>query len=121
MLTAEGAYQGSVQVGISTCVLRASTQKAQQFILGGCLAHRISFSRALHKLRQQEAEDVFGEKLQHESVLVNDVLRAARWEAMRVWFWKSKVHINLLETSVVASLLKQMMRSPSWHQAEYPA
>lgn len=69
------------------------------------------FSRALHKLRQQEAEDVFGEKLQHESVLVNDVLRAARWEAMRVWFWKSKVHINLLETSVVASLLKQMMRS----------
>lgn len=69
------------------------------------------FSRALHKLRQQEAEDVFGEKLQHESVLVNDVLRAARWEAMRVWFWKSKVRINLLETSVVASLLKQMMRS----------
>ena len=65
----------------------------------------------MRKLRQDEAEDGFGEKLQRESVLVNHVLRAARWEAMRVCFWKSKVHINLLETSVVASLLKQMMRS----------
>ena len=62
------------------------------------------FSRAL---RQRFAEADDGESQGLESVFTNDLLRTGGWRVLRSWFWKKRSHINVLETSVVASLIKQ--------------
>ena len=41
-----------------------------------------------------------------ESVLVNDILTSFTWKLVRVWCWKARSHINVLETGAVCSLLK---------------
>ena len=66
------------------------------------------FVKALQKLPKDEAPES-GCCQPIESVLVNDLLRSFTWEVERDWFFKTKVHINLLETSVVVSLTKQLL------------
>lgn len=44
------------------------------------------------------------------SVFVNDLLKTGGWKIERAWFWKERVHINLLETRVVLSLFEQRLR-----------
>lgn len=53
------------------------------------------FSRALRRQRISEADapQVDG----HESVVVNDLLLTSSWKVRKVWGWKRKSHINVLE------------------------
>ena len=44
-----------------------------------------------------------------ESVLANDVLTSFTWKLVRVWCWKAKSHINVLEAGAVCSLLKDSL------------
>ena len=73
------------------------------------------FARALKRQpRETDASEWKGRQI--ESVLVNDVLRSSCWSLEREWYWRSKSHINVLETSVVVSLLKECMKSLSGHR-----
>ena len=65
-----------------------------------------AFDDALQKVSKAEFEEL-DRKPVFESVLVNDTLRTSGWEVVRSWFWRSKSHINVLEASVVSSLLSQ--------------
>ena len=44
-----------------------------------------------------------------ESVMVNDILRSSCWKEEKSWWWKSRSHINLLETRVVLQLMHQKL------------
>ena len=70
------------------------------------------FARGLRKMRLEEAVGEVPEARKKESLLVNDVLLAARWRTVRSWFWKGRSH-NLLETGVVVSLQKQLLAEGS--------
>ena len=67
-----------------------------------------SFSCALQKLDEEKAAESSSSGF--ESVLTNDVLRTGEWSIERAWFWKTKSHINVLESSAYASLLKESIR-----------
>ena len=71
------------------------------------------FAKGLRKMRVEEAVGEVPEARRKESLLVNDVLLAARWKIVRCWFWKGHSHINLLETGVVVSLQKQLLAEGS--------
>ena len=43
-----------------------------------------------------------------ESPLCNDVLVSAQWKTVSVWTWRRPLHINILESRVVLSLLKKL-------------
>lgn len=57
------------------------------------------------KLRDSEGEAENG----FESIVVNDVLLSSQWEEHRDWFWQHKAHINVLETSTVTSLFREII------------
>ena len=48
-------------------------------------------------------------KFRGESIVVNDILSSGSWRVKRGWFWKKRLHINLLEASVVTSLQKELL------------
>lgn len=76
--------------------------------LAECLA--AVFDRALcKKLRigAQHDPHVIG----LESPLCNDMLVGSKWTVSSVWRWRRPVHINILETRVVQSLLKRLALS----------
>ena len=66
-----------------------------------------AFRAALEKIDRNETPDVGG----LESLVVNDLLSSHQWEVSRSWRWKSKSHINVLETSTIVSLLKELART----------
>eukprot|EP00435_Cladocopium_sp_Y103_P061652 s470_g23.t1 len=70
---------------------------AQHFAFG--------FSSALRRFSEREDDEKISRG--SESVLTNDVLRTGRWSLVREWFWKKHSHINVLESSAYASLLKE--------------
>ena len=52
-----------------------------------------------------------------ESPLCNDVLVSAQWRTVSVWTWRRPLHINILESRVVLSLLKKLaLASPGVRQ-----
>jgi len=52
-----------------------------------------------------------------ESPLCNDVLVSAQWRTVSVWTWRRPLHINILESRVVLSLLKKLaLTSPGVRQ-----
>lgn len=63
-----------------------------------------AFRAALEKIDRDENIKVHG----LESILVNDVLATSRWKPLRAWRWKAKSHINVLESSTIVSLLKEV-------------
>jgi len=67
-----------------------------------------AFGRAIEEQRR-EREDLSPAHGIH-SVFVNDLLKTGGWKIERAWFWKERVHINLLETRVVLSLFEQRLR-----------
>ena len=90
--------------------IQGSLTKPSAVYTDGVARHfALAFARALEARRRDayDAADRPGPRC--ESILVNDLLRSSRWCLERVWFWRSQSHINLLETSVVVSLLKQMI------------
>ena len=73
--------------------------------LAECLAS--VFDRALaEKLHTETIQDPQVSCL--ESPLCNDVLLGSSWKVSAVWRWKRPRHINIFETQVVQSLLKQL-------------
>lgn len=72
------------------------------------------FSRSLRAQRDEEAGEA--ERAGKESVLVNDVLMTGGWSVVRQWFWRGKSHINILETSVFVSVLKEAVVSKPGHR-----
>lgn len=70
------------------------------------------FANAFEKaLRRQLVPKIEEREIRRtQNLVVNDILRSCPWEVGRSWFWKTKVHINLLEVSVAVSLMKQMMQ-----------
>lgn len=63
-----------------------------------------AFRAALEKLDRKDDLKVHG----LESILVNDVLATSQWRPLRAWRWKTKSHINVLESSTIVSLLKEI-------------
>ena len=53
------------------------------------------FSRALRRQRICEADAPQVDS--HESVVINDLLLTSSWKVRKVWGWKRKSHINVLE------------------------
>ena len=69
------------------------------------------FSRVLRKLKIEERDELRVDG--KESVVVNDLLMTGGWTVVRQWFWKGSAHINLLETSVFISVLREaVVRRP---------
>ena len=69
------------------------------------------FSSVLRRQQFEERDEVRAEG--KESVIVNDLLMTDGWSLVRQWFWKGRAHINLLETSVFISVLKEAVsKSP---------
>ena len=66
-----------------------------------------AFVESLQRLRAESNLDQPREG--KESCLINDWLVAKAWKLRRAWAWKRKAHINVYETSVVCSLLKEMV------------
>ena len=62
------------------------------------------FAKALKRLRRQRAAEP--DPLGQESALVNDLLSTNSWELCRVWQWKRKSHINVLESFSSVSALE---------------
>ena len=67
-----------------------------------------AFKRSLERKRREDADLAPQGGIQ--SVMVNDFLRTGQWRVVRSWYWKDHVHINLLETRAVLSLLEQRLR-----------
>lgn len=67
-----------------------------------------AFKKALLRshLEEKNYERVSG----YESVVMNDLLVARRWEVERSWRWKRRAHINVYEASTVTSLLNQLIQ-----------
>ena len=53
------------------------------------------FSKALRRARSLEADESAEQGF--ESLVVNDLLASAQWKLKKVWAWKRKSHINVLE------------------------
>ncbi|CAE7937342.1 unnamed protein product [Symbiodinium sp. KB8] len=76
------------------------------------LAETVSSSLRRKVLRTQGSTiDVFG----LESVLVNDLAQALTWRPLKVWRWRKKAHINVLESEAFLQLcfLKARQARPS--------
>ena len=58
-------------------------------------------ARAFARAIAEKIPEEFGEGCGLESLVVNDVLQASRWSLVRAWFWRTKSHINVLETGSV--------------------
>ena len=61
------------------------------------------FARALRKIEAAKHDDIFVEG--HESVVVNDILSTSTLRLERVWKWKRKSHINVLESHAGLGIL----------------
>jgi len=62
------------------------------------------FYKALRALDLQEEEFRAGG---HESALTNDVLSSGAWRTERVWSWREKSHINVLEAKSACEIVKK--------------
>lgn len=74
------------------------------------------FSQAIaKKLRREVALEPEVRGL--ENPFCNDVLVSAKWRTVSVWTWRKPLHINILESRVVLSLLKKLaLASPGIRQ-----
>ena len=63
------------------------------------------FSKALRKVAFEESEEK--PQLGFESVVINDVLAANTWAEEKVWDWRRKSHINVLEGHGALAVLSQ--------------
>ena len=83
------------------------TKKSATYVEGVARHFAMAFAKALR--RKRLLEEIEAKRTGEESLLVNDVLRSKGWSLVRAWFWKKKAHINVYESSVVCSLLKQQL------------
>ena len=87
------------------------TKGSATYVDGLALHVARGFQKALRHLRSERADerDVAG----IESVVANEVLCATPWKVEKVWEWKKKSHINVLESfSSVAALGIASERKP---------
>lgn len=82
--------------------------------LASCIG--LAFDRALRqKLRLERIHDPKVSGL--ENPLCNEALLSSRWKVGAVWKWPRPLHINILETRVVQTLLKRLaLESPCSRQ-----
>eukprot|EP00438_Fugacium_kawagutii_P033672 Skav204069 [mRNA] locus=scaffold3:515457:529911:- [translate_table: standard] len=81
------------------------TRPSAVYVDGVAEHFALAFAAALKRSQFQAQDEVCF--VEHESPLVNDILQSANWEEEKVWSWRSKAHINVLETSTVVSLLER--------------
>ena len=62
------------------------------------------FGRAIKRLSREDEAPSVG----YESVITNDLLTASRWQLGKVWQWKKRAHINVLEASAGLAVLKHV-------------
>eukprot|EP00438_Fugacium_kawagutii_P004405 Skav208533 [mRNA] locus=scaffold3037:172332:179238:+ [translate_table: standard] len=85
--------------------IEGSYTKASAVYTWELAAHFAKFlARAVKKRACSDDEDISLYPAL-ESILINDILRASARTVRRSWFWRSRAHINVLETSTVTSLL----------------
>ena len=75
--------------------------------LAEAMAHCFDLALA-KKLRTTACDGQFKPGL--EMPLVNDLLVSSHWKVGKVWRWKSKSHINILETATIGKLFKDLAR-----------
>ena len=71
--------------------------------------HDLAKHLAWHFFRALRALDLQGDDFRahgHESVVSNDILSTGAWHTEKVWSWKEKSHINVLEAKSALEVLK---------------
>ena len=68
----------------------------------------LHFQKALR--RQQLADEDSFQVEGHESLVVNDALISRQWSLGKVWSWKAKQHINVLEIRSALEVVKEVGR-----------
>ena len=71
--------------------------------------HDLAKHLAWHFFRALRALDLQGDDSRahgHESVVSNDILSTGAWHTEKVWSWKEKSHINVLEAKSALEVLK---------------
>ena len=64
------------------------------------------FAKAIRRLEAEErSEDGAG----IESVVLNDILMTGEWRTELDWFWRTRSHINILESHSYLALLKKLL------------
>eukprot|EP00435_Cladocopium_sp_Y103_P023047 s3468_g5.t1 len=71
------------------------------------VAERIAFHGALRAKEEAAEREVSVAGL--ESVILNDILAAGRWENEAVWNWRYPSHINVYESYSLVSLLRKLL------------
>ena len=85
------------------------TKASAVYVDGLAEAIAVSFDKALaRKLRLDSHREKTKPGL--EMPLLNDLLVSSEWKVGRAWRWKSRAHINILETATVGRLLKNLAR-----------
>ena len=65
------------------------------------------FAKALKSSAHEESQGPGGAAI--ESVVLNDILMTGRWSTDLEWFWKTRSHINILESHSYLALLKKLV------------
>ena len=87
------------------------TKGSATYVEGLALHVAKGFQRALRRdlARGSEEPEIFG----FESVLANEIMQSTAWRLEKVWSWKRKSHINVLESfSSVSALGTASQRNP---------